>query len=207
MEAFKSYFTEKLKKELPGKAAHIEAAPFRRIDFSAEELMQARSSAVLILFYKKNNEMHIVLIQRPTYDGAHSGQIALPGGKVEKTDKDINYTALRETYEEVGVAIEDVEVITQLTDVYIPVSRFNVTPVVGLINYLPNFKIDNHEVEELIELKLSELVRIDKLEISKIKMARGGWLETPCFNFNGKIVWGATALILNELRWVLRNDL
>ncbi|MGB0887962.1 MAG: NUDIX hydrolase [Vicingaceae bacterium] len=206
MEAFKSYFTEKLKKELPGKAAHIEAAPFRRIDFSAEELMQARSSAVLILFYKKNNEMHIVLIQRPTYDGAHSGQIALPGGKVEKTDKDINYTALREAFEEVGVAIEDVEVITQLTDVYIPVSRFNVTPVVGLINYLPNFKIDNHEVEELIELKLSELVRIDKLEISKIKMTRGGWLETPCFNFNGKIVWGATALILNELRWVLRND-
>ena len=206
MDAFKSYLSEKLKKELPGKKAHIEAAPFRRIDFSAEELMQARKSAVLILFYKKNNEIHLVLIQRPKYDGVHSGQIALPGGKVEKTDRDINHTALREAYEEVGIVMEDVEVLTQLTDIYIPVSKFIVTPVIGLINYSPQFKIDKHEVEELIELKLADLTRIEKLEIATIKMANGGLLETPCYNFNDKIVWGATALILNELRWVLRSD-
>jgi 8-oxo-dGTP pyrophosphatase MutT (NUDIX family) len=205
VDAFKSYLSEKLKKDLPGKQAHVEAAPFRRIEFSVSEIKESRKSAVLILFYKRDNEMHIVLIQRPKYDGAHSDQIALPGGKVEQTDRDINHTALREAYEEVGVIMEDVEVITQLTDVYIPVSRFNVTPVLGLLKYSPRFKIDNREVDQVIEVKLSELLRIDKMEISKIKMTNGGLLETPCFVFKNKIVWGATALILNELRWILKR--
>jgi 8-oxo-dGTP pyrophosphatase MutT (NUDIX family) len=205
VDAFKSYLSEKLKKDLPGKQAHVEAAPFRRIEFSVSEIKESRKSAVLILFYKRDNEMHIVLIQRPKYDGAHSDQIALPGGKVEQTDRDINHTALREAYEEVGVIMEDVEVITQLTDVYIPVSRFNVTPVLGLLKYSPKFKIDNREVDQVIEVKLSELLRIDKMEISKIKMTNGGILETPCFIFKNKIVWGATALILNELRWILKR--
>ncbi len=205
MDAFKSFLSEKLQKGLPGKRAHIEAAPFRRIEFSVSELKESRKSAVLILFYKKDSELHIVLIQRPKYDGAHSAQIALPGGKVEKSDRDIVHTALREAYEEVGIVMDDVDVLGSLTDVYIPVSRFNVTPVIGLIKYSPNFIIDNHEVEELLEVKLSDITRVEQMETSKIKMTNGGVLEAPCFNFNNKIIWGATALILNELRLVLKN--
>ena len=205
MDAFKSYLTRKLKSGLPGKNAHIEAAPFRQIEFSEKQIRESRKSAVLILFYKKQDELHFVLIQRPKYDGVHSAQIALPGGKVELSDKNIVDTALREAFEEVGIVKDDVQVISQLTDVYIPVSRFNVTPVIGLLNYSPNFKIDNREVDELVEVKLSELTRLEKMTISKIKMTNGGLLEAPSFNFNDKIVWGATALILNELRWVFKT--
>ncbi len=206
MDAFKTFIGEKLLNGLPGKAAHIEAAPFRQIQFSQQQILESRKSAVLILFYKRNNEVYFVLIQRSKYKGAHSNQVSLPGGKVEDSDRNIVHTALRETYEEVGVKMEDVDVISHLTDVYIPVSKFNVTPVLGLLNYTPDFNIDTREVEEVLEVKLSELVRIEQLELSKIQMGNGGVIESPCFKFNSKIVWGATALILNELRWIIKGS-
>ncbi len=168
-----------------------------------EELSSARESAVLILFYPKDNETHIVLMQRPKYNGTHSGQVALPGGKVEESDKDVVHTALREANEEVGIIMEDVVVIGQLTEIYIPVSNFKVAPVVGAVDYYPDFVIDEREVEELIELKLSDLTGVKVLMETKIKFSDNRILKTPCFNFNDKIVWGATAIMLNELRWIL----
>ena len=110
-------------------------------------MRDAKKSAVLVLFYLKEGELFLALMQRPTYDGKHSGQISFPGGKHEKSDKNSVETALREANEEVGIISNDVEVVGQLSNVYIPVSQFIVTPVVGVINYLPNFKLDNHEVE------------------------------------------------------------
>jgi 8-oxo-dGTP pyrophosphatase MutT (NUDIX family) len=201
----KTYLLEKLNQDLPGKAAHIEAAPYRRVDFEKDELLDARESGVLILFYIKESALHIALMQRPTYDGKHSGQVSFPGGKREDSDTDIIYTALREANEEVGVIIDDIDVIGQLSDVYIPVSNFHVSPIVGVINYTPNFIIDNYEVEELIELRLSDLTEVEELTIVKIALANNTILKTPSFSFNGKIVWGATALMLNELRWMLRG--
>jgi 8-oxo-dGTP pyrophosphatase MutT (NUDIX family) len=132
--SLKIALTKKLTQELPGEKAHLEAAPFRSLRLEKEGV-KARESAVLVLCYPKNKESYIVLIQRPEYDGAHSGQIALPGGKVEKTDTDIVHTALREANEEVGIVINDVEVVGQLTEIYIPVSNFKVTPVIGFVDY------------------------------------------------------------------------
>jgi len=203
MRLLKTYLTEKLSQELPGVTAHIEAAPSRRIHFEKEELLAARESGVLVLFYLKGNEPHIVLMQRPKYDGTHSGQVSFPGGKRESSDRDIIYTALREANEEIGVVPDDVEVLGQLTDVYIPVSKFNVSPIVGIIDYHPQFNIDNYEVEELIELKLSDLTDIGALEITKITLTNNTVLKTPSFVFDDKVVWGATALMLNELRYIL----
>ncbi|MGB0882351.1 MAG: NUDIX hydrolase, partial [Vicingaceae bacterium] len=148
--SLKTYLLEKLRQELPGKAAHIEAAPARRINFEKEELLAAKESGVLILFYIKNEEPHIVLMQRPEYEGKHSGQVSFPGGKKELIDETIIQTALREAKEEVGVVIEDVTVLGQLSDVYIPVSKFNVSVVVGVIDYCPQFELDAREVEEII---------------------------------------------------------
>jgi len=155
------------------------------------------------LFYLKNNEIYLALTQRCQYDGKHSGQISFPGGKVEETDKDIYHTALRETNEEIGVIMQDIEVIGQLTNVFIPVSNFLVFPIVGFINYLPQFNIDNNEVEELIELKLTDLINTRGLVQNEVKLANNTKLKVPSFVFNGKIIWGATALILNELRHLL----
>jgi 8-oxo-dGTP pyrophosphatase MutT (NUDIX family) len=200
----KTYLTQKLQEELPGKKAHTEAAPYRKVDYDTLNYNTVKKSGVLILFYSKNNAPHIVLIQRPIYDGTHSGQIAFPGGKVEETDRDIIHTALREANEEVGVVMEDVEVIGQLSDVYIPVSNFLVTPVVGFINYAPKFVAEVKEVAEIIELQLNHLTQLEELGLNKIKLSNGLKLEVPTFEFNQKTVWGATALMLNELRWVLK---
>ncbi|PCJ25524.1 MAG: coenzyme A pyrophosphatase [Flavobacteriales bacterium] len=202
--SLKTYLSERLKKELPGKIAHSEAAPYRKINFSEKELAEARKSGVLVLFYIKEEDPHIVLIQRPKYEGTHSGQVAFPGGKQEKGDKDIIQTALREANEEVGIVIDDIEVIGQLTDVYIPVSKFNVTPVVGFVNYTPNFIIDEREVAEVVSVKLSDITKIKKLTLNEVKLNTGLKIEVPTFELNNKIVWGATAVILNELRWILR---
>ncbi|MBL4594711.1 MAG: CoA pyrophosphatase [Flavobacteriales bacterium] len=203
--SLKAYLSERLKQELPGRIAHIEAAPYRRIEFDEKELSAARKSGVLVLFYAIGKEPYIALMQRPVYEGTHSGQVSFPGGKQEESDRDIEHTALREANEEVGVIMEDVEVIGQLSDVYIPVSKFNVSPVIGFVDYHPQFIIDNHEVEELIELKLSDLTDINELEITKIKLSNNTVLKAPSFVFNQKIVWGATALILNELRHILKE--
>ena len=201
--SLKQYLIERLQQELPGKIAHIEAAPYRRVNFTDTELTEARKSGVLVLFYAKENVPHVALMQRPKYDGTHSGQISFPGGKQEKTDRNIEHTALREAYEEVGIIMEDVEIIGQLSDVYIPVSKFNVSPIIGFIDYHPTFNIDNHEVEELIELKLSDLISVKKLTPTKISLANNTIIKAPSFVFNQKIVWGATALMLNELRHTL----
>ena len=199
----KAYLLKRIRQELPGVKAHLEAAPFRRINFDEKELSKARMSAVLLLFYLKDNETHIVLIQRPKYDGVHSGQVALPGGKVEESDKDIFHTALREANEEVGIIMSDVEVIGQLSEIYIPVSKFKVAPIIGFVDYLPSFVIDKREVDELIELKLSDLTDVKELAETNIEFSNKNRLKTPCFVFYDKIIWGATAIILNELRWIL----
>jgi 8-oxo-dGTP pyrophosphatase MutT (NUDIX family) len=205
MIALKAYLSERLKKELPGKLAQLEAIPYRKVDYGTFNMDTARKSGVLILFYIKQSEPHIILIQRPVYKGTHSGQIAFPGGKVEETDIDIEYTALREANEEVGVVMDDVEVIGQLTDMFIPVSNFIVTPVIGFIDYSPNFILDPREVAEVVSVQLSKITEITELTLNKVKLNTGLKIEVPTFELNNKIVWGATAVILNELRHVLQE--
>lgn len=206
MKNLKIYIRQRLLDELPGKIAHQEAAPYRKVDYDSLDMNTVRKSGVLVLFYEKENEPHIVLIQRPIYEGTHSGQIAFPGGKVEETDKDIVHTALREANEEVGVIMDDVEVIGQLSDVYIPVSNFLVSPVIGFVDYAPDFIAEEREVAEIVELKLSLLIETQELSTDNIKLSNGLKLQVPTFQFNQKIIWGATALMLNELRWVLRES-
>ena len=205
ISVLKTYLLKRLSQELPGKDAHIEVAPSRRIDFDQQKLLNARESGVLILFYLKDKELHLVLIERSTYDGEHSGQISFPGGKREASDRDIVHTALREASEEVGILMEDVDVIGKLSDVYIPVSNFNVSPIVGFINYHPQFIIDAREVEELIELKLTDLTDVKELASSNITLRNKTVIKVPSFDLNDKVIWGATAHILNELRWILRG--
>ena len=205
MNELKSYLQQRLQNDLPGILAHQEAAPYRKVDYDSLNLKTVRKSGVLILLYEKQAEPHIVLIERPIYKGTHSGQIALPGGKVEETDKDIVHTALREANEEVGVLMDDVEVVGQLSDVYIPVSNFLVSPVIGFVNYAPNFIAQEREVADIIELQLQKLINTQHLDTDNIKLSNGLKLQVPVFQFNQKTIWGATALMLNELRWVLRE--
>lgn len=204
MDLLKAFLYDKLSGELPGKVAHAEAAPYRKVDYDTLDYNTVKKSGVLILFYQKFDEPHITLIRRPEYEGTHSGQIAFPGGKVEESDRDIIHTALREANEEVGVIMDDVEVIGRLTDVYIPVSNFLVSPVIGSIAYTPEFVPDPTEVAGILEMNIAHLVQ-HELTFEKIRLSNGVRLEVPTFQFQNNTIWGATALMLNELRWLLRE--
>ena len=158
-----SDFVSQLKKELldlPGEEAQYRMARATRMKAGEAHLHypDARLSAVLILFYPLNDSIYTVLIQRPTYDGVHSGQVAFPGGKKEPGDVDLIATALREAHEEVGIDPANVEVLGPLTQLYIPPSNFLVTPVVGVSLQQPKLVSDQHEVQEIMETNIALLV-------------------------------------------------
>lgn len=203
------YLRKRLEQPLPGWAAHQLMAPPARRDLTAEMYEErkktARLGSVLVLFYPVNNVLHLALMQRPEYDGTHSGQVSFPGGKMEEFDKDYVATALREANEEVNINPDDVDVLGQLTDIYIPPSNFLVFPVVGFIDKRPNFIPEEREVVEVIELPVSELLKEENLGESSILMNKIFRFNSPAFTFDSRIVWGATAMMLAELRAILRE--
>lgn len=192
--------------KLPGIEAQFKLAPKLRLNYNAKKIKanDPKIAAVLALFYpNQNNEVTLLLTKRANYNGTHSGQISFPGGKVEQSDLNLKQTALRETFEEVGIIDEDIEVIRELTEVYIPPSNFLVTPFIGIIYNKPVFKV-NSEVAKIIEVPFSKL--IDETNIGSIKITNSYMKETsvPCFKIDDSIIWGATAMILSEIREVLK---
>ena len=191
---------------LPGFEAHAKMSPPLRGKFNANDLKKfnAKESAVMILLYEKNDQAHVVLTQRHDYDGAHSGQISFPGGKKDESDHDLRHTALRETYEEIGVALSNSDIISTLSWLYVPPSNFVIHPFVALIADMPAFVAEEKEVKEILEIPLEAFVNKEnqknhhfhnkKLNIS---------FESPSYQINGKIIWGATAMILSELLTIL----
>ena len=193
-----------LKGDLPGEMAQLKMSPNVRFTGIVQpNKSETRQSAVLILLYPKNNSLYIPFIQRPRYNGAHSGQISLPGGKVELGDINYTQTALRETHEEIGVNIDDIDIIGQLSPIFIPNSNFNVSPFIGYIPYIPEFKPDTYEVESIIEAPLSQILNPDNIDFFE-KEKNGIQIKAPYFNINKNIIWGATAMILSELIEVIK---
>lgn len=195
---------EQLKKPLPGQESHQKMMAQFRINSKVQPNEKTRRSAVLILFYPYQDEIFVPLILRPAYDGVHGGQMAFPGGRVEKEDESLIRTALREAQEEIGVKAIDVKVIGQLTEIFIPPSNFFVLPIIGYINYHPTFYPDTREVESIYEINLNEIMDEKNQQIRKVDV-RGLRLETPCFVIQKRVIWGATAMMLAELNEVLRR--
>lgn len=160
-------------------------------------MKNCRESAVLLLIYKEKAQFRIVFIKRNEYKGPHSGQISFPGGMVELSDPDYAYTALRETEEETGLNRSEIEILGKLSPLYIPVSNFCVEPYVGWMSSIPDFKPDKNEVQYLICALLSELADIKNRKSGKF-IYNGQEIVTPHFEIEGEIIWGATAMILNE---------
>ncbi len=149
-------------------------------------------------------EVKTVLILRQTYDGVHSGQVSFPGGRREENDNTIVETAIRESEEEVNIDPDKVNVIGALSDMYIPPSNFMVTPVVGYTTSKPDFKPEESEVERIIETNLDFL--FDKtLQKETLLNIRGYQINAPYFDIQGHIVWGATAMILSELKELIES--
>ncbi|MCX6307094.1 MAG: CoA pyrophosphatase [Bacteroidetes bacterium] len=196
---------KRLQEPLPGKPAQLKMSSLARIQelmrFSTPE--EATQSSVLILFYPTEGTIGLVLMLRPEYRGVHSGQISLPGGKYEETDESLIYTALREAREEIGIDPTRVQIIGQLTEMYIPPSNFMVTPVVGYQATQPVFTADPKEVAKVIEIKLDDLLDTGNRQMKKMKLSLGITLKVPSYCIEGNIIWGATAMILSELREII----
>lgn len=192
---------------LPGQDAQYRAVPPNRPRTSLQEAREnpdARNAAVLALLHPIQDETHVALIRRNTYPGVHSGQISFPGGKVEDSDSDLIETAIRETHEEVGVSADNYSVWGELTQVYIPPSRFLVQPVVGLAKHELQFVREEREVEEILHAPLSLFTNENSLVMEKLDV--GGFnIEVPVFKWNGHIIWGATAMMLSELGTLINS--
>lgn len=204
---FLEYVPNLIPVELPAVAAHIKMAPKERIEALKNpdlNIENPRIAAVMMLFYPKNEKTHLVLIVRNAYNGVHSSQIAFPGGKYETTDSGYEETALRETYEEVGVAPEKIEVIKHFTPMYIPPSNFLVHPFLGISSEELSFYPDAREVADVIELPLSVFLNDEIIIEARLSTSYGPNILVPAFNIQNHIVWGATAMILSELRDVLQ---
>jgi 8-oxo-dGTP pyrophosphatase MutT (NUDIX family) len=197
----------KLQSDLPGEQAHLEMLPYREATSKMlATVPEFRESAVAILLFHQAEELCSVLIQRPNYMGSHSGQIAFPGGRRDETDPDLIHTALREMHEEIGFIDPQIQHLGELTKIYIPVSKFLVYPNIFYTHVEPNFKPNPREVEDIITFPLGQICEPDCLTTTNITMDRGVIMKNiPCFMINQKVVWGATALMMNELRMIIEN--
>lgn len=190
---------------LPGKEAQFRMAHLeRQLNLSRYKTpANARQSSVLILLYEEKGRIKIPLILRSDDLGIHSGQVSLPGGKLEKEDINLEATALRETEEEIGVKSNAVEILGKLTELYIPPSNFLVHPHVGVLTSDVNFIPDPKEVAKILKLDLEFLMDEEKVKEKEIRLQSGQSIRTPYYNIDGEIVWGATAMILSELKSLL----
>lgn len=204
---FTNHIEELKKIELGGLEAQFKLAPKLRLKYDKQKIQakNPKKAAVLALFYpNKKNETSILLTQRASYKGTHSAQISFPGGKVEKTDKNLQETALREAFEEVGIQKEDVTVIREMTDVYIPPSNFLATPFIAFANAEPKYLI-NHEVDSIIEITVNDLLSESSITSITMNTSYMDNIDVPAFSINSKIIWGATGMMLSEIKDILKT--
>lgn len=195
---------EKINKEinqgLPGIKAHRLMLPEGRSmpDDYWKLLKDYKQSAVMLLLYEEQNHINILLTERHQYAGNHSGQISLPGGKRDAQDLSLLDTAYRETYEEIGILSSEINLITAMTPLYIPVSNFSVQPFLGYLEKIPQLNINQHEVKEILSVPIDHLSKPSTKKICTVHPYSGSPLKVPSYNFQNKIIWGATAMVISE---------
>lgn len=201
------HIRERLAKPLPGFDAHRVFVP--DMPESALRLApppaDARRSAVLVpLIAEVIDDLRIVFTVRSESLRSHKGQISFPGGRIDEGE-DVYTAALRELHEEIGVEPHDVTILGELTPLYIPPSNSAVTPVVALIKKTRAWVISEAEVTEVLDIPFASF--LDATSISFTKQSLYGRLvDVPQWSIHPSVpLWGATAMILNELVWIV-ND-
>ncbi len=153
-------------------------------------------AAVLVPLFKKGEDCHLLFTKRTDQVKYHKGEISFPGGAVDKEDSDLEKTALREAFEEIGLKESDVQIIGVLDDI-VTITEFIVTPFVGLFPYPYPFRTSPIEIAELIEVPLSAL--LDEECFNEREILRGDRKEVVyAFQYGNHIIWGATARILKQ---------
>ena len=197
--------------KLFGETSHAKMSPPYRLDLAEkmkEKAKSAKKAGVMALFYPNvEGETYLVLILRKTYKGVHSAQVGFPGGKYEIEDKDLMDTAIRETEEEVGVPKSMIEVLKTMSPMYIPPSNFMVHPYIGFSMSTPNFIKQDDEVEAIIEVRLMDFLDEANTLTTRVPTSFNIEVDVPAFKLNSHIVWGATAMMLSELKDLLKQVL
>jgi 8-oxo-dGTP pyrophosphatase MutT (NUDIX family) len=197
--------------ELFGEISHAKMSPPYRLELAEKmkaKSVSAKKAGVMALFYPNNNEeTYLVLILRKTYKGVHSAQVGFPGGKYEEEDENLEVTAIRETEEEVGVPAAMVEVIKKMSPLYIPPSNFMVHPYLAISKTTPKFVKQDSEVEAIIEVKLTDFLEDSNVLTTRVPTSFNVEVDVPAFKLNNHIVWGATAMMLGELKDLLKQVL
>ena len=195
---------------LPGEQAHAKMSPPERRDIMKTLDLKAKNpkeAAVMMLFYPRNEKTNLILIIRNAYPGVHSSQIAFPGGKKEKSDASFMETALRETQEEIGISENQITVIRPFSQVYIPPSNFLVHPFMGYSCEELLFNPDPNEVAGLIEMPFDHFLDDNNMELQKMATSYSVSIDVPVYVIKEHRVWGATAMMMSELKDVLKNAL
>ncbi|MEO2064168.1 MAG: CoA pyrophosphatase [Christiangramia sp.] len=193
---------------LPGEQAQLKLAPMMRIEELKSIDIARRNpneAAVMAVFYPDAGETNFVLILRKTYKGVHSNQVGFPGGRVEAEDQDLSHTALRETEEEVGIPRHQIQVLRALTRLYIPPSNFWVYPFLGIMEEKPALVPQETEVEEILEVRLADFLSDTTLVEQRLTTSYATNINVPAYKLNEQIVWGATGMMLSEIREMLRK--
>lgn len=199
------------KQPLPGEDTHIEFAPVRgkTSDFLASGASYRESAVAIVLFPINFEEgLGVLVTQRQQYEGKHSGQLSFPGGKREGSDPDLLYTAIRECQEEIGLILTENEMVGKLSKVYIPVSGFLIDPYVFFLNDLPDtFELNEREVYSLHKVALTPLFEDEAIERRDVEVLPGRIVpDIPHFVQENVAIWGATALLLNEMKVLFRQN-
>lgn len=197
---------ERLLQPLPGGDAHelFRAHPVGDVKPLFDHKLPPKPGGVIILLYEEDGKILFPLTKRAEYTGAHSGQVSLPGGKSEPGE-DVIATALRECEEEIGIDRNSINVLGKLSDFFVMPSNFMVTPVVAAIEGKANFKPDSHEVVRILNADLSEIIHDTAMRQKEILAAGRFRMNAPHFEVEGEIVWGATAMMVNEFRMIVRE--
>ena len=192
--------------KLPGVNSFLKLAPptrFKQFKEGFEAINPDHAAVMLLLYPDKNLNTRMSFILRNKCNGVHSNQVSFPGGKIDKLDNNLSQTAIRETVEELGVNESNINIIKPLTQIYIPPSNFNVQPFVATYDEKPFFYPDSFEVSKVIEPLLEDLFKVKNID-SLITLQNKNIL-VPSFNIEGHVVWGATAMILNEFITLMKN--
>lgn len=206
LSALESVLRERLAGTLPGLEAQLRFMPTPpRTGWKPGEFpSDARMAAGLLLLYPGERGVSIPLTVRASGLRRHAGQVSLPGGATDPGET-LAQAAMREAHEEIGVDPARVRVLGELTPVHVLVSGFTLHPIVGITDERPSFAPAAHEVEEIIEVSVADL--LDASSIRQGTRTREGLaIEYPYFDLMGHQAWGATAMILGEFLCLLQTD-
>ena len=164
----------------------------------------AKQASVGIIVFKEKNKLFFLLTKRTENVEHHKGQVSLPGGAIDRNETAKN-ASLRETNEEIGIDSSTLESLGQLSSLYTPVSYFNIHVFLWYSKVQPQIKINNSEVDQVYKIGLDEL--IDNNLVSNTPINKSGFkINVPSYNFNECICWGATAMIITELKDIISES-